>query len=82
MSKDANTAKQGRCATCKFWERYTKTADVDCYGAHNGGCRSEKFIEQEDKDHDDALYYWDFEGYSAGFQTGQNFGCIHWEKSE
>jgi len=29
---------------------------------------------------DDALYYFDGEGYSAWFKTGENFGCIHFEQ--
>ena len=28
------------------------------------------------------LLYWDYECYGAGFETGQNFGCIHFEKKD
>jgi hypothetical protein len=24
------------------------------------------------------LCYWDSESYSAGFDTGENFGCLAW----
>ena len=27
----------------------------------------------------DLLTYWDYEGYSAGFETGENFGCVHFK---
>jgi hypothetical protein len=32
---------------------------------------------------DDGLQYWDGEGWCAGLETGQDFGCIHhWERAE
>lgn len=30
----------------------------------------------------DDLSYSDYEGYSASFNVGENFGCIHWKQKE
>jgi len=30
----------------------------------------------------DALLYWDYEGYEAGFIVGPDFGCVHWESKD
>ena len=67
----------GRCVTCKHWQRYTDTFDVECRGKHAGTCNSKRFVYDEPLLHD-GLRYWDQEGYSAGFATGENFGCVHW----
>jgi hypothetical protein len=69
----------GRCGTCKHWKRYTEKFDVEYHGAHAGTCESDKFVYYEgSKTPIDGLRYWDYEGYSAGFDTGESFGCIHW----
>ena len=64
-----------RCKTCKF---YSPDGD-DTYGE----CESPKFeyIDIGDMPEDDMLAYCDYEGYSANFEVGQNFGCIHHVKS-
>ena len=70
------------CGTCKHWtRRYDKPINF-------GKCRSGGFVYDdyiafgiisEDVD-DHNLYYGDAkEGHKAGFLTGQNFGCIHYE---
>ena len=62
-----------RCKDCRFWE--VGGAMVDAFGH----CSCEKFIEYDGSDAfpRDALIYWDSEGYSAGFETGPDFGCVH-----
>ena len=63
----------GRCVTCRFWERLVE-------GEHLGLCSSEKFVESDLDDCPiDGLEYWDYESNSAGFNTGEQFGCIHWK---
>jgi hypothetical protein len=71
--------KLDRCGTCKHWNRFTDESDVRLHGAHVGTCSSNRFV-YEEKTPDDGLTYWDYEGYAAGFQTGQSFGCVHWAK--
>lgn len=65
------------CKNCSCWVR---RGNSDAYGK----CKSEKFLYQEtDEDSKkDELIYWDYESYSAGFKTGENFGCIHFVKKE
>jgi hypothetical protein len=69
----------GRCVTCRYWKRCTD----EFTGPYAGTCSCEKFIyEAGDKLPKDALTYWDYESYAAGFETGENFGCVHWMKAE
>jgi hypothetical protein len=50
-----------------------------------GECDSEKFVYDgmdtyyNKEPDEDMLQYGDFEGYSADFDTGPEFGCIHFE---
>lgn len=70
----------GRCGTCKHWTRYADEFDVSYYGKHAGYCISNKFVYSDpatETPHD-GLLYWDGESYGAGFNTGENFGCVHW----
>jgi hypothetical protein len=70
-----------RCGSCKHWERYADKFDVEYHGSHAGRCTSDKFVYSDDpKPLKDGLRYWDYEDYSAGFDTGDEFGCIHWIK--
>lgn len=65
---------QNLCINCKYWVRNDDNYSNKFFGM----CSSDKFIyEDSDKNPKDALVYWDYEGYSAGFETGENFGCIH-----
>ena len=61
------------CKNCRFWERQETKPQ--------GRCTNEHFIYNRcnlsDERIRDALVYWDYEEYSAGFLTGENFGCIH-----
>lgn len=65
------------CKDCKFWKRYTEKFDVEYHGAHVGQCKSTK-LTKTDKPEKDGLGYWDGEGYSAGIEIGEDFGCVHW----
>lgn len=67
------------CKTCKHWQRYTSNFDKRYHGEHTGCCNSEKFIykDMDQKAEKDGVAYWDYEGYSAGFETGEDFGCVH-----
>ena len=65
------------CKTCKHWTRTEGDFNISYHGAHSGNCDSDKFTES-DKVRPDGLNYWDYEGYSAGFETGEDFGCVHW----
>lgn len=61
------------CKNCRHWERNEQTLE--------GRCESEKFVYQEaEQNSSDHLVYWDYESYSAGFRTAENFGCIHFQK--
>jgi len=68
-----------RCKTCKFY----KQDDSDCYGQ----CKSDKFIygyfypSKVRQEAEDILLYFDYEGYSASFEVGPMFGCVHHEES-
>lgn len=59
------------CKECKHWKRDENSK--------RGDCNSENFIYNigDDKDNRDCLEYWDCESYGAGFNTGEDFGCIH-----
>ncbi len=70
----------GRCGTCKHWQRYSDKFDVTAHGKHAGVCNSEKFVCQENTQKEqDSLRCWGYEGDGA-FNTGEDFGCVHWTK--
>lgn len=63
------------CEDCKFWTRN---------GVHKnpnyGDCRSAGFAyQQPDGTRSDQLIYGDNEYCAAFFETGQLFGCVHFE---
>ena len=68
-----------KCMNCRYWDRG---------GYKNylvGTCKNDKFVYTGDGEYEtqvDGLGYWDSESYAAGFETGQDFGCIHFEKTE
>jgi hypothetical protein len=68
------------CKSCASFSRYTEKRDIECHGAHAGQCASRKFEYDSVPVPIDGLRYWDYEGYSAGFEVGEKFGCIHWQK--
>ena len=68
--------EQGRCKTCTHWKRLSDS-DAQYFGPHAGKCASDSFVYDDDMPAD-GLEYWDHEGYSADFNTGEDFGCVHW----
>ena len=72
-----------KCKDCKYFKPYEKYYSFEEYKKDFGECKCKKFqytevIDQEEIT-DDMLLYWDYESYSAGFEVGKNFGCIHFE---
>jgi hypothetical protein len=63
-------AKKNTCGKCAHWTR------IEFGEPHAGKCASDKFI-YGDQPPKDGLTYWDYESYKAGFETGEDFGCIH-----
>lgn len=62
------------CNECKHWTR-------DGTG-YFGSCNNPKFVYKDELAIQlpiDGLIYLDAKGYSASFETGQNFGCIHFQ---
>ena len=69
------------CDTCKHWRRVERPFDVEHHGKHAGECNSDAF-EYKDAGGEvphKGLAYWDYEGYSAGFMTAEDFGCVNWK---
>jgi len=66
------------CKNCKFWEEVNKRGDL------YWKCDSDKFVYNQFQDFEglplDGFVYFDYEEYSAGFKTGPEFGCIHWNE--
>lgn len=69
------------CRDCRYWsENEQSEYDIKLERSTCGDCDHEKFTYQDDGRFIDGLDYWDYESYSAGFTTGPEFGCIHFEK--
>jgi len=70
------------CKDCMFWEPMENKGNW--IGNRNqGDCSCKSFIEYISCDAEypvDSLVYWDAEGYASGFNTGCDFGCIHWRE--
>jgi hypothetical protein len=72
------------CATCKHWNRYTDKYDVEIFTTHAGVCNHDKFVYNGFDPHGrvetpkDGLMHWDGDGWKAYFNTGEDFGCVHW----
>lgn len=73
--QESRATKSGRCKTCQHWSQ------APCNTKPLGLCACPKFVYEkfDEETQADGLYYWDYEGYSAGFETGPDFGCVHWE---
>jgi hypothetical protein len=81
-ASELSAGLERRCGTCEHFRRYTGKFDVEYHGKHAGTCNSDKFVYDEGSQPPlDGLRYWDYEGYSAGFEVGDQFGCIHWVRS-
>lgn len=76
------------CKNCKFWKRLEKSEVAPSADCRFGRCSSVKFIYECDAPHSqfagdaDVLLYEDYEGWSADFVTGEDFGCIHYSGEE
>jgi hypothetical protein len=71
-----------RCKNCKYW---TRTEKEEHNSGLYGDCNSSKFeyeIDRESLVDGDKLLYQDYEGFSAGFVTGEEFGCIHFKEAQ
>ena len=64
------------CRDCQYWRKLKEEEFGDCSNNH--------FIYDDvcGKTPQDGLGYTDYEGYSAQFWTGPDFGCIHFEPRE
>lgn len=68
------------CDKCEHWTLESDRFDIEKDGGdYRGGCGCEKFS-YEGPNTEDGLVYWDYDGESAGFQTGPKFGCVHFKK--
>lgn len=74
------------CKDCAYYEE-----NKGAYNRkHYGQCSNEKFIydaycdEKEEKriSKNNCLLYVDHDAYSASFEVGENFGCIHFKRRE
>ena len=65
------------CKNCTFFKynKYLKN-EHDCSNPHF------KYTGDLSEPNSDDLGYSDYEGYSAGFSVGEDFGCIHWKQKE
>lgn len=79
------------CKECKHWTRYKSPTpnsklplDECIYGSEEyGRCKNENFIYLYGREHHNkALIYWDCDQFKADFETGEQFGCIHFEQKE
>lgn len=75
------------CKDCMYYQENTERYERKQYGK----CCNEKFIydswlndneEDEVRKNNDCLLYADYEGYSASFEVGENFGCVHFKRRE
>lgn len=57
------------------YNKYLKN-EHDCSNSHF------KYTGDLSEPNSDDLSYSDYEGYSAGFSVGEDFGCIHWKQKE
>jgi hypothetical protein len=84
-----------KCKDCKFWQR-NKETEYNKPDIRFGSCSNPHFVYGKKSYYgttthklnrstitisDDSLAYDDHEEWSASFDTGQNFGCIHFEKN-
>ena len=75
----------GICKECRWWRRRIMDSygTVDCYGM----CQNPKFSQEWDgyksiKDKGKDMFVCFAKTDGARFETGEDFGCIHWERKE
>lgn len=62
------------CKDCKYWKREVYPGKEQYYGS----CSNEKLVDTNIAQIPvDGLGTHDHGGYMSGFNTGENFGCIH-----
>ena len=68
------------CKNCKYF-KYTNDGYHPTY---QGECENSHFTYTGDGENvlEDGLGYWDYESYSAGFNVGEKFGCVHFKRKE
>jgi hypothetical protein len=69
------------CDRCVHWRRQEGKYDDPLFGT----CVSDHFEYESPSaktSRPTSLIYWDYEGYSAGFATGEKFGCIHFKGND
>jgi hypothetical protein len=68
------------CKNCEYF----KYSDDKIYQKHQGECSNPNFIYTGDGGEVaiNGLGYWDCESYYAGFDVGEEFGCIHFKEKE
>jgi len=70
-----------KCKDCEHWSE-NRLNHYEKDKAVHGDCDNASFTESGSEDRfKDGLEYWDYEGYSAGFTTGPDFGCIHFSST-
>ena len=69
-----------RCKNCKYFIRENEVL----YSKNENTCTNPHFKYTGDLSeiNSDDLSYSDYEGYSADFSVGEDFGCIHFEEVE
>lgn len=67
------------CKNCISWTRCINGKYDPVDKSHQGDCISNAFLYSDNNcvAPTNGLVYWDAESYAAGFQTGENFGCVH-----
>ena len=68
------------CKNCEYF-KYT---NLDFHPKYQGDCSNPNFIYTGDGEEVtiNGLGYWDYESYDAGFNVGEEFGCIHFKEKE
>jgi hypothetical protein len=76
------------CKNCKYYKPFKINKNSEYY-TNRGDCKCKKYLYdgwgiEKNKEYKslDTLRYWDYECYQAGFNVGENFGCIHFVKKE
>ena len=70
------------CKNCASWLRCIPMKYEIRDITHQGVCKHTAFVYSSDDciAPIDGLVYWDADSYAAGFNTGENFGCIHFRR--
>lgn len=74
--------RKNTCKNCISWMRCVPLKYDTPNKNLQGECNHSSFIYSSDDcvAPTDGLVYWDAESYAAGFNTGEDFGCIHFRR--